>query len=93
VKGIDMDWEETLGALSAAPGHPGLDGLDAAVFARIDAEARALRSARHGMLAVVGAATLAGMAAAALPGGRAADGAGPLLPSALAPSTLLAGDR
>jgi hypothetical protein len=85
-----MTFDETLDALAASHAPAGLTGLDAAVFARIDAEARSMRSARLGALAIVGAATLAGVAGAAIPSSRPA--ATPaLIATPLAPSVLLGG--
>jgi hypothetical protein len=86
-----MKIDDMLGALAGAGVHPGLEAIDGGVFARIDAEVRAGRQARRGMLIAIGAATIAGTAGAAIPSGHAAGPSIGLVTAALAPSTLLGG--
>ncbi|WP_245841902.1 DUF4164 domain-containing protein [Sphingomonas lenta] len=90
-----MNIDDALQRLAAAPTHPGLDGLESAVFARIEAErdARAGPPIRIGIITAAAAALL-GTAGAVLPTGEAKASASALAPfgasSPLAPSTLLA---
>jgi hypothetical protein len=84
-----MTIDDTLAALAHSPAHPGLEGIEAAVFDRIDGETRA-RQGRGLLLAAVGVASVAGVASAAIPMQSRAQPAG-LVPIALAPSTLLGG--
>ncbi|PZU07994.1 hypothetical protein [Sphingomonas sp.] len=84
-----MTIDDTLARLAASAAHPGLDEVEAGVFARIAEDARAGRSMRKGMIAAIGTATLAGLAGAAIPTGHPDRGASMLVPTMLAPSTLL----
>ncbi|WP_319798381.1 hypothetical protein [Nitrobacter sp.] len=94
---MDTDLDRALGRLTAAPPHPGLAGLEAAVFARIDAERRADIGSplRLGVLAAIGAITMgvASVGVSTAPT-RSASTLSPFDPSSpLAPSTLLASVR
>jgi len=83
--------DRLLAQIGDLPLDPRLDGIDGAVFAGL-AEATAPLVPRAAWGAVAGIAVLAGMLATALPGPRHEPvAASPLgMPTALAPSTLLA---
>lgn len=86
-----MTLDDALDALAGAGTDPGLDAIDRRVFARIDAEARAGRQARRGLVVAIVAASIAGTASASISSGRPAEPQFALAAMALAPSTLLAG--
>jgi hypothetical protein len=86
-----MNIDDTLGALAGSAVPAGLDTIAGDVFARIDADARASRQARRGLLIAIGAATIAGTAGAAIPIERPAEPSITMVATALAPSTLLGG--
>lgn len=87
------DLDRALARLAAAPAPRTLDGIDAAVFARIEAQAGA-RVGAAGIAAVAVVALTIGMIGAELP--ATAQPAVSLAPlsgnSPLAPSTLLVGE-
>jgi hypothetical protein len=85
-----MTIEDTLAALAHSPAHPGLEGIEAGVFDRIDGDTRVRRQGRGLLLAAVGVASVAGVAGAAIPMQQRTQPAA-LAPIALAPSTLLGG--
>ena len=86
-----MPIDDILHALAASPPPVALDGLEEGVFATIRTEARMRRTGRNGLVAVVCAASLAGVASAALPAARAGGDGAALGTTALAPSSLLVG--
>lgn len=86
-----MTIDDKLSALAGSPVHPGLESMEAEVFARIDADGRAVRQSRLGLVAVIGSATLAGVASAAVPAADRSDVAIGVVSARLAPSTLLGG--
>jgi hypothetical protein len=85
-----MTIDDRLRALAQSTGHPGLDGIETGVFARIEADARAGRQARLGIALAIGSATLAGVASAA-PVTDKAHVTVEVVSTRLAPSTLLGG--
>ncbi|WP_140852457.1 hypothetical protein [Sphingomonas glacialis] len=86
-----MPIDDILHALAASPPPVALDGLEEGVFATIRSEARMRRTGRNGLAAVVCAASLAGVASAALPAARGGGDGASLGTTALAPSSLLVG--
>lgn len=92
-----MTIDDALRQLAAAPTHPGLDGLEASVFASVGAGPPPSAAPVRSGLAVMSVAALLGATSILLPvnGARASPAAlalfGPSPP--LAPSTLLATDR
>ncbi|WP_454886322.1 hypothetical protein [Sphingomonas oryzagri] len=90
------DLDDMLARLARSSTHPGLDALDRAVFARIDAARVARRAGGMLALASAAAALLMGVAGATLPAAaaQAAPSLSPFGPAdPLAPSTLLGGDH
>ena len=87
------DIDKMLSRLALAPVHAGLAAIDDAVLTRLSQRAAQIPSSAIGLAAV--AAVLIGVAGAALPGGRAEAATSVPFgqPSALAPSTLLAGSE
>ena len=88
-----IDLDNMLSRLALAPVHSGLAAIDDAGLTRLTLRGVQIPASALGLAAV--ASLLVGVAAAALPGTRAA--AAPVtpfgLPSALAPSSLLAGSE
>ena len=62
-----MTIDDRLRALAESTVHPGLECIESGVFARIDADTRTGRQARLGLVTIIGSATLAGVASAAVP--------------------------
>lgn len=94
---MNMELDEALGRLAAAPLHPGLGGIEDRVFARVREEAAFAGQTAH-RLRVGTVAAIAALGLGVAVGGPATASASPdtLSPfgpaSPLAPSTLLAGE-
>ncbi len=95
---MNMDLDEALGRLSAAPTPPGLAEIEGKVFARVREETAFAEQATH-RLRIGAVAAIAALGLGVAVGGPVAAAASPntLSPfgpsSPLAPSTLLAVDR
>lgn len=94
---MNMDLDEALGRLSAAPMPPGLAEIENKVFARVREEAAFAAQATHrlrvGAVAVVVALGLGFAAGSPVTATASPDSLSPFGPSSpLAPSTLLAAD-
>lgn len=95
---MTMDLDAALRRLAAAPPHPGLAGIESAVFRRLAEQRRddARSRVRLGVVAAVGA-VLMGVAGAGVTGVTSAAQTQTLSPfgpsTPLAPSTLLATSR
>ncbi|MCW4463557.1 hypothetical protein OK349_17760 [Sphingomonas sp. BT-65] len=91
---MNMDLDEALGRLSAAPVPPGLAEIEDKVFARVREEAAfATQRLRVGAVAVIAALGLGFAAGSPVTAAASPNTLSPFGPSSpLAPSTLLAAD-
>lgn len=88
-----MDLDERLALLATLPTPRSLDGLADDVFRRIATDAQERRSARIGLVTAAILAVAMGTGSTLVPTlPAAAHAPSPLMPSALAPSSLLAGE-